>query len=84
MARCFCISILNTCCGFILGSNLPYEYFLLLRVVGFGGLAYLAFLNFKQETGIAGVKYFLIFGGLAILYNPFLPVSLTPRSLDAK
>ena len=60
-----------------LGSNLPYEYFLLLRVVGFGGLAYLAFLNFKQETEIAGVKYFLIFGGLAILYNPFLPVSLT-------
>ena len=60
-----------------LGSNLPYEYFLLLRVVGFGGLAYLAYFNFQQETEIAGVKYFLIFGGLAILYNPFLPVSLT-------
>ena len=60
-----------------LGSNLPYEYFMLLRVLAVGGLGYLTYLTFEQETEIGGVKYFIIFGGLTILYNPFLPVHLT-------
>ena len=50
---------------------------MLLRVAAVAGLGYYAYHSFQQDSGIGDLKYYIIFGGLAILYNPFLPVELT-------
>lgn len=59
----------------ILGAvlTLPYGYFSLLRVIIFGCTAYLAWLLFQVEQ----LGWALTMGGVALLFNPFLPVYLT-------
>jgi len=59
----------------VLGAVLtwPYAYFSLLRVVVCGCAAYLAWLLFESERAGWGVAL----GGVALLFNPFLPVYLT-------
>lgn len=52
--------------------TLPYAYFSLLRVVVFGCSAYLALLLLQAERVGLGVAL----GGMALLFNPFMPVYL--------
>ena len=52
------------------GSNLPYGYFMLLRVLATAGFAYIAFQTYSFSEELFGIKYFLVFGAAAVLYNP--------------
>jgi len=61
---------------FLLGKHLPYEYFILLRVVGFFGLLYLAYDYFNESDSSSDNKYIVVFCCLAILYNPIIPIYL--------
>ena len=61
----------------IVGANLQYGYFVLLRVLASIGFAYMAYQNFNYDNEIFGKKYFLVCGVIAVLYNPILPVHLT-------
>ena len=62
------------------GSNLPYGYFMLLRVLATAGFAYIAFQTYSSDEELLGIKYFLVFGAAAVLYNPILPIYL-PREI---
>ena len=62
------------------GSNLPYGYFMLLRVLATAGFAYIAFQTYSFSEELFGIKYFLVFGAAAGLYNPVLPIHL-PREI---
>jgi hypothetical protein len=59
----------------VLGAALtwPYAYFSLLRVVVFGCAASLAWLLLEAEQ----TSWAVALGGVALLFNPFLPVYLT-------
>jgi hypothetical protein len=58
----------------VLGSSLtwPYAYFSLLRVVVFGCAVYFAWLLLEADQ--AG--WAVALGGVALLFNPFLPIYL--------
>lgn len=69
-----CIFIIPVIDFFTLKA-LPYDFFQLLRIVAFGGFAYLAFTHYvdddADETGV------YVFGAFAALYNPFFRVEMT-------
>ena len=59
-------------------APLPYEYYMLLRVISvpiFGYLFYHA-VN-KASVEFLGIKFSWVFVGFGLLYNPFIPVHLT-------
>ena len=59
-------------------APLPYEYYMLLRVISvpiFGYLFYHA-VN-KVPVEFLGIKFSWVFVGFGLLYNPFIPVHLT-------
>jgi len=59
-------------------APLPYEYYMLLRVISvpiFGYLFYHA-VN-KTPVEFLGIKFSWVFVGFGLLYNPFIPVHLT-------
>lgn len=53
---------------------------MLLRVLATLGFAYIAFQTYSFDKELLGIKYFLIFGAAAVLYNPILPIYL-PREI---
>ena len=59
------------------GKQLPYEYFLLLRVAGFFGFLYLAYELYDGTIRSNDNKYIITFCCLAILYNPIFPIHLS-------
>lgn len=59
------------------GKQLPYEYFLLLRIVGFFGFLYLAYELYDGTIRSNDNKYIITFCCLAILYNPIFPIYLS-------
>ena len=61
-------------------SSLPYGYFLFLKVAAFAGMIYLAYLSANIGAEVSSIKYYIIFGCIAVLYNPFLSVHL-PREM---
>jgi len=67
--------VVGTSLMLVLGAvlTLPYGYFSLLRVVVCGCSAYLAWLLFESEK----IGWAVALGGVALLFNPFLPVYLT-------
>jgi len=58
-------------------SSLPYGYFLFLRLVAFLSMVFLTYLAVRSDKKIFDIEYRFIFGGCALLYNPFLPIELT-------
>lgn len=50
-----------------------YEFFTLLRFVVCGSTAYVAWLAYKDQQE----KWSWLFGAIAILFNPLLPIYLT-------
>ena len=50
---------------------------MLLRLTAFFGFAYLAYQNWENEYKLADLPISYMFAGLAVLYNPFISVSLT-------
>lgn len=59
-------------------APLPYEFYMLLRLVSvplFGLLIYHSI--DKSSVTFLGLKYFWVFIGFGLLYNPFAPVHLT-------
>lgn len=73
----FSILFLIPVLDYLYGSNLPYEYFMLLRLVAVAGFGYYSYDTLYKNVGIGEVKSYIIFLGLAALYNPFIPVELT-------
>ena len=59
------------------GSSLPYGYFMFLRPLAFVSMVFLAYSAVKSGKKIFDIQYPFIFGGCALLYNPFLPIELT-------
>jgi hypothetical protein len=58
-----------------------YEFFLLLRIVVITNACLLAYRGFRKQKGTA-----LLFGGIAVLFNPIIPVYLNRdvwRLIDA-
>ena len=53
---------------------------MLLRVLATLGFAYIAFQTYSSDEELLGIKYFLVFGAAAVLYNPILPIYL-PREV---
>lgn len=49
-----------------------YGFFTMLRFVVFAATAYVAWLAYEEQR----VKWVWIFGGVAVLFNPFFPVYL--------
>jgi hypothetical protein len=62
---------------FFFGSSLPYGYFIFLRLVAFVSMVFLTYLAARSGKKIFDIEYRFIFGGCALLYNPFLPIELT-------
>ena len=50
----------------------PYGFFTLLRFVVFASTAYIAWIAYEQKKE----KWVWIFGFLAVLFNPFIPIYL--------
>lgn len=50
----------------------PYGFFMILRFVVFSTTIYIAWLSYEQQKE----KWIWIFGFLAILFNPFIPIYL--------
>ena len=59
-----------------LGSNLPFGFFVLLRLVAFGGFGLMAYSYYRSGKEIGELDYSSIFVGLALLYNPIFPAEL--------
>ena len=55
---------------------LPYGYFVFLRIVVCGGTAFLAW---QHNTRIGLGVWVFTLGGLAILFNPLIPIHLTKQ-----
>ncbi len=53
-------------------NGLPYGFFTLLRFIIFASSTYIAWLTYAQEKQ----KWTLIFGLIAVLFNPFIPIYL--------
>lgn len=63
--------------GFLLGAlfdGLPYGYFTLLRFVVCAVGAYVAYKTYEKDNESLLVW---LFGGIAILFNPIIPIHLT-------
>lgn len=73
------IIIACTIMTFIGFFSLPYGYYMLLKVLFFGSLAYFIFeyLNHSESTG----STLLVLAVLIILYNPIFPVELGSKAL---
>lgn len=50
----------------------PYGFFTLLRFVVFAITAYIAWISYEQKKE----KWVWVFGFLAVLFNPFIPIYL--------
>lgn len=61
----------------IFDFGLEYEFFMFLRLAAFFGFAYMAYQNWDKPYKLADLPMSYIFSGLAVLYNPFISVSLT-------
>ena len=61
----------------IFDFGLEYGFFMFLRLTAFFGFAYLAYQNWESEYKLADLPIPYMFAGLALLYNPLIPVSLT-------
>lgn len=70
-------SIWSTSAAFLLLAllPLPYGYYTLLRIAICLVAAWIAYVQWKHDDAFSG--WVVAFGGLAILYNPLLPVHLT-------
>lgn len=53
----------------------PYGYYVLLRIVVFVVAAWIAYEQWRLDDAISGRV--VMFGAIALLYNPFLPIHLT-------
>ena len=60
----------------IFDSVLPHEFFLLLRLIAFLGFALMAYIYKDGEKLVGEVNFSIIFLGLSLVYNPFVPVEL--------
>ena len=74
---CFAVIFFIPPADLIFDLGLEYGFFMLLRVAAFTGFAYLAYKNIYSQFKIADLNISIIFGGVAILYNPFFPIELT-------
>lgn len=57
---------------FISLANLPYGFYQLLRLVAFGGFAFLAYSESESENK----NQMIVYIGLAILFQPFFKIAL--------
>ena len=53
----------------------PYGYYVLLRLAVFVVSAWIAYEQWRFDDAVSG--WVVAFGGVALLYNPFMPVHLT-------
>ena len=68
--------ILSIAVAFLLMAmfdGLSYEFFIILRFVVFSGSAYVAWLAYELQGG----KWTWVFGLIAVLFNPIIPIHLT-------
>ena len=56
-------------------APLPYGYYTLLRIVVCGAAAFIAYSTFSQEGSVS--LWVLVMGGLAVLFNPLIPIHLS-------
>ncbi len=64
------ISIILT--AFAIPRGMPYDYFVVLRLVNFAIFGFLSYTVRKRyET------WMIILGGLALLFNPFIPLHVS-------
>ena len=61
----------------IFDFGLEYGFFMFLRLTAFFGFAYLAYQNWESDYKFSDLPISYMFAGLAVLYNPFISVSLT-------
>ena len=61
--------------AFLLGAlgRWPYDYYVVLRVVTCASAAFVAFNAHKWQR----MRWLWLFGGIAILFNPLVPVHLS-------
>lgn len=78
------VFLIGFACLFFIGPadlifdfDLEYGFFMFLRLTAFFGFAYLAYQNWESEYKLADLPISYMFAGLAVLYNPFISVSLT-------
>jgi hypothetical protein len=55
-------------------APLPYGYYTLLRIVVCGSAALIAYKQFQKERVVS--LWVVLMSGVAILFNPFLPIYL--------
>lgn len=55
-------------------APMPYGYYTFLRIIVCGASAYIAYLGFKTDR--TPVFLWWIFGGLAVLFNPIIPIKM--------
>jgi len=51
--------------------GMPYDYFVVLRLVNFAVFGFLSYAVRKRDE-----TWMVILGGLALLFNPFVPIHL--------
>ena len=56
-------------------APLPYGYYTLMRIVVCGAAAFIAYSTFSKEGSVS--LWVLVMGGLAILFNPLIPIHLS-------
>lgn len=60
-------------------ADMPIGYYTFLRLYLFGISAYLAFQFYSEKEAVSGMV--ILFGVIAILFNPFIPVYLHDKEV---
>jgi hypothetical protein len=55
---------------------LPYMFYLVVKIIIFGFAAYIAYKEFKHKLELV-----LIFGALAVIFNPVIPINFGTRNV---
>lgn len=63
---------------FLAFLDLPYGYYMLLRFVVCGCCGYIAYTEYLAKE--KATKWVIIFGGIALLFNPLIPIHLGRES----
>lgn len=74
VARHYSLWLLPVGMLFLAFLDLPYGYYMILRFIVCGCCGYLAYAEYeeKQKT----TKWVIVFAGIALLFNPFIPIHL--------